>query len=161
MLLKPQHVVISGVLSVFEGNLTCNNYMDVFVDGKKTGYNENYSNINHQTIDIGSNVIAIKCRCKFPPCGGMIIASFDNGLVTDSSWKCTTQLQTGWYFEHFDDSGWNAAKSFGTNVQPPLPWGKISEISGDAHFIWTTSINDDHVVYCRKRLIEKCTKGIV
>ena len=143
------------------GNITCNYYMEVYVDGRKTGYNEDYLSLNHQTIDIGSNVIAVKCRCKLPPCGGTIIASFDNGLVTDTSWKCTTQLHTGWYFEHFDDSGWNAAESNGLNNMTTMPWGEIANISGEAHFIWTTSSKDDHVVYCRKRLVEKCTKGIV
>ena len=150
---------LSGLKSAIKGNLTCSFYLDVYVDGQKTGYNENHNNIGHQIIAAGSSVIAVKCRCKIPPCGGTILASFDNGLVTDGSWKCTTILQPGWYYKNFDDSQWQSAISHGVNRDNPMPWGKKDGFSDEAHFIWTDNYNSDHVVYCRKRLVEKCTTG--
>ena len=54
---------------------------------------------------------------------------------------------TAWQQADFDDSAWPTALDGGDNGVPP--WGLRSDISGEAHWIWTHD-NDEHdKVYCR------------
>jgi len=81
-----------------------------------------------------------------------VLASTPNGLVTDSSWKCTNTFQTGWYLPNFDDSAWPAAV---TGNNPGGTRGFISSIGTNAQWIWTRMWGNqrhwDQYVYCRNR----------
>ena len=101
----------------------------------------------------GTKVIGIHCKDVYK--NGMILASLSNGVVTDSSWKCSSTYQAGWSTASFDDSSWGNAFEIGTNVATD-PWGSVSDISSKAKFIWTlnykswTTRNVD--VYCRMKV---------
>lgn len=106
---------------------------------------------NHVNIPGYTQVIAIKGYDTGGDKG--IIASLDNGMVTDSSWKCTATAETGWNEAWFDDSFWPAATVVGSNGGEP--WGsKTKNISCNAKWIW--SANNGDTVYCRTNI----TKGL-
>ncbi len=51
-------------------------------------------------------------------------AYFSNGLVTDSSWKCHYEHETGWETPNFDDSHWSPAE---TGRQYPVGHGRAAQ----------------------------------
>ena len=52
-----------------------------------------------------------------------------------------------WLGATYDDSGWPAAYDAGDNGVSP--WGLRSDISGEAHWIWTHDPDAHDAVYCR------------
>jgi hypothetical protein len=86
-----------------------------------------------------------------------ILASVDGDkLVTDQSWKCTTQLVNGWTSVLFDDNSWSDAVIAGTNTASDIH-GNLPQIHSSANWIWTNNHKDptiDKTVYCRGYLRE-------
>ena len=80
-----------------------------------------------------------------------LIASTNTGVVTDSTWKCTTEEEEGWHSHMFNDSHWPFAVE--KYVNGAGPWRQFFEnigINPQAYWIWTN--NTELVIYCRKRL---------
>ena len=77
-----------------------------------------------------------------------IIGSTSHGLVTDGTWKCSSDLPVGWNSPDFDDQDCPLAKVVGINGDHP--WGKIHGIAEMAKWIWAD--NNKDVVYCRLKL---------
>ena len=65
------------------------------------------------------------------------IASFGNGLVSDASWKCTTQNIRNWPTASFDDKNWPAAVVYSSNSGAV----KVNGIASDAKWIGTRQRN--------------------
>ncbi|XP_015763702.1 PREDICTED: uncharacterized protein LOC107342725 [Acropora digitifera] len=65
------------------------------------------------------------------------IASFGNGLVSDASWKCTTQNIRNWPTASFDDKNWPAAVVYSSNSGA----AKVNGIASDAKWIGTRQRN--------------------
>ena len=105
-------------------------------------------------------VIAVDATDHTPPSG--ILASHGNGIVTDSSWKCVANYETGWNTNTFDDRHWPPAFVIGPNSVGP--WGAIKNISSKANWIWTTkhhtqASDPDKHIYCRKTVSEDMELG--
>ena len=81
-----------------------------------------------------------------------ILASVEgNKLVTDKSWKCTTNYYAGWMATSFDDSTWPDAVIAGTNTQADIHKNLPAIDSSDV-WIWTGNNKNpqiDSTVYCR------------
>ena len=80
-----------------------------------------------------------------------VLASTSTGIVTDTSWKCTTKLEDDWTRCFFDDAHWPHAKI----VDGPdnWPWNyDVSSISRSTSWIWTDRGSNSGTVYCRKRI---------
>ena len=74
-----------------------------------------------------------------------ILASTSTGIVTDTSWKCTTILEDDWTSCFFDDSHWRCAR------KAEGPPGRPSDIAKSAAWIWAEGSHGG-TVYCRKRI---------
>ena len=98
----------------------------------------------------------IAIHCEDIMIYGGILASLNTGLVTDSSWKCTSTYQQGWYNLDFDDSPWSPAYEIAVNDGNNV-WSRPREgISLDAYWIWTPRWRfGDKNVYCRRLLTGK------
>ena len=133
---------ISGPVTA---NLTCYNQITVYVDGasKETNFGWKRSELTTQYNVSGAAVIAIKCVRFFRDTG--IIGSFDNGLVTDASWKCVSSYYTDWMLVSFNDSSWPQAKEQSDSKH------LFVNISPNATLIWSLDTNK-RTVYCRRRL---------
>ena len=77
-----------------------------------------------------------------------ILGSTSNGLLTNETWKCSSDLYPGWNSPDFDDRDWPLAKVLATNGDEP--WKTIDDIAKTAKWIWAK--NYEHTVYCRLKL---------
>ena len=77
-----------------------------------------------------------------------ILGSTSNGLLTNETWKCNSDLYPGWNSPDFDDKGWPSAKVVANHGV--LPWRKRHGIAETAKWIWADNYND--TVYCRLKL---------
>ena len=107
----------------------------------------------------GSHVIALRCKGNPPSWEGGILGSLENGLVTDTSWKCTPFATLGWNMRTYRDDDWPMTTSYGPNSASTFPWGEITSIDSSAKWIWTKDNKNDTEVYCRRNLETPCTQG--
>ena len=78
------------------------------------------------------------------------LASTSTGVVTDDSWKCSSQQQAQWHRPGFDDAAWSQALVRGTHGD--ARWESYHpQISAQAKWIWAHGTNATHV-FCRKTL---------
>lgn len=110
-------------------------------------------------IMAGSHVIALSCKGSPPSWEGGILGSFENGLVTDTSWKCITSARYGWNMRTYRDNDWPMATSYGPNNASAFPWGGIPSIDEKAVWIWSSDNKNDTEIYCRHNLVAPCTEG--
>ena len=82
-----------------------------------------------------------------PPYFG-ILGSTSNGLLTNKTWKCNSDLYHGWTSPDFDDRDWPLAKVVGNHGDKP--WETIDGIAETAKWIWANE--DQDIVYCRLNL---------
>ena len=76
-----------------------------------------------------------------------LIGSFNNGLVTDETWRCANALVPGWNKPEFDDSSWPKAMPTGRKLHIQGP-----PIAEQAKWIWTSNPAGDLKLYCRSKL---------
>ena len=89
-------------------------------------------------VPAGTQVVAVQCASAGMM--GGLLASFDNGDVTDASWQCSA--------ESFD-SGMAPATAYEANDNT------VSGISRDAYWIWTSKrrySEGQPTVYCKMTL---------
>ena len=80
--------------------------MTVYADGEvliEPNY-ELYSwrSSNTAVVPVTTKVLGIACKDKYGAFG--IVASLDNGIVTDESWFCSSTFVSGWNLPGFQDS---------------------------------------------------------
>ena len=133
------------------------NTFKLYADGFETvisdAERQHWAKASTISLPLDTEVVAVDALDHSPP--GGIIASMDNGMVSDGSWKCTNKYEDGWKERSFDDNHWPSAANIGQNGVDP--WGEIKNISPNAEWIWTsdhmseTSDPDKHI-YCRKNI---------
>ncbi|ESO95199.1 hypothetical protein LOTGIDRAFT_176686 [Lottia gigantea] len=79
---------------VVSGLVTCDNFGEFFVDGQLETSTDTWSVSYPVSFPDTSLVLAFDCR-DVGVIGG-IRGSFTNGVVTDSSWRCSTSAPEGW-----------------------------------------------------------------
>jgi len=88
---------------------------------------------------------------------GGILASFSgavNTVTQPRDWKCTWKNPgDGWNDIGFDDSCWRAASQYGRNGAGP--WGKRTQNSASAYWIWSFNHNAHNTAWCRFDWIPK------
>lgn len=136
---------------------TCDNQMKVYFDGVlQTGLPQtdldNWRVTTQIAVPPGTVMVGIECYDEHVVAG--ILASFDNGLVTDGSWSCSDTEVPGWS-DPSVDPGFQPASVYGTNGVGP--WGNLAGIDPSSQWIWTADNNYDtsteHTAYCRFNLI--------
>ena len=151
-----------GISSAIKLNITCDSFLTLFVDGNLVGEGDaNAKNKGFLQYELapGSQVVALKCKGNPQPWQGGILGSFENGLVTDTLWKCVTAASLGWNMRTYEDDNWPMATSVGPNDDKTFPWGKFSSIDSSASWIWTKDNVKDTEVYCRRHLVSPCSQG--
>ena len=98
-----------------------------------------------------TQLLAISCL-DLGTIGGTL-ASADNGMVTDSTWRCSDTLEAGWEMPEFVESPgvWQSATDHGTNGV--MPWGMVDGIDPAAKWIWTrdnVTPQGEKTTYCRR-----------
>lgn len=93
-----------------------------------------------------TRVIALECEDTGWDYG--ILASTDQGIITNDTWWCSSELQDGWADVNFV-ANWNPAKEVALNGEEDFLL-KISDIADEAMWIWTNDTS--RKVYCRNVL---------
>ena len=90
-------------------------------------------------------VVGIKSSSPY----GGILAETSSGVVTDASWKCSSDDPIGWYLPGFDDAAWAKAQVIDANGGSVF--APIAEISAEAKWIWAQDTSTN-IACCRKTL---------
>ena len=141
--------------------ITCDDVTTLYIDGaRKTAEGFGFWNeISTLKIPTSTELIAVKCYDQYNggaynACG--LIASIQDPdgsiiAVTDSSWKCSDTLESGWQLPGFvEGSNWRAAidQGAGHYMVNKAPFKDIP--SSHKRAIWGT--RGVATVYCRKTL---------
>ena len=130
----------------FTAIFTCKDTMELFADGGKPRIGQREVEDPHrfrhtrryQNYCSGSAELSFSFRdTRF----------LSNGLVTNSSWKCSDRLHRGW---NFDDRIWPAAAEIPRHHSDGLE-GNLAVIDPTANWIWTTKQKTPSC-YCRVNL---------
>ena len=139
--------------------VACDDVTTIFVDGEQktvagTGY---YGHLATLQIPASTGAVGIKCHNTGGASGIMAQVQDLAGnviTVTDSSWKCTNQLQDGWSTAGFSEGdNWKPARLLnGVTMYlttQRFAWNR--GLSPKRKVIWTENAYNK-VVYCRKVL---------
>ena len=124
--------------------------MEMFADNTSLGDdNDNWEDPFTYKVPADTRVISVigRNRQDGSPYAG-ILGSTSNGLLTNETWKCSSDLYPGWNSPDFDDRDWPFAKVVGKHGDPP--WHTRDGIAKAAKWIWAD--NTDYVVYCRLKV---------
>ncbi|CAH3146381.1 unnamed protein product [Porites lobata] len=121
--------------------------MEMFADGQSLGTDSDWKIPTTYLVPGNTRVLSVVGRKTSGKFFG-IIGSTSHGLVTDGTWKCSSDLHVGWNSPDFDDQDWPLAKVVGINGDKP--WYTIDGISETAKWIWAKE--DKDYVYCRLKL---------
>ena len=133
---------------------TCDNVMKVYFDGVLQPADpsmQDYHKSSELTIAGGTQVLAIECLDTGGEEG--ILASTDQGVVTDKTWSCSRDLVEGWTRPGFQDpsGSFREPKLKGTNGV--RPWGAIKGIDKKAYWIRPqVDKSAPRRAYCRKNI---------
>ena len=124
----------------------------MFVNGVKVGKGDTWTTTYKFTPVIKSgDVIAIDGVDKGGPAA--FIGVFDGKPTKAEDWRCSTETRTGWNLNHFDDSSWSKAVSYGrnqdNNIWRSVGSGSRPNIPADAEWLWTSNNENHNRVYCR------------
>ena len=134
---------------------TCDNVMGVWVDGEHVDLawstRSAWTKMSSFHITKCNQLLAIQCEEK-GAIGGILVSA-DNGMVSDSTWRCSRHYEEGWNQIKFEEriDWWKNADTHGKNGV--APWKVRPGISANANWIWTGP-NDGRLVTvnCRKQL---------
>ena len=101
----------------------------------------------HHSFYFSADIQVVAVYVKNVGGSGGLIASFGNGVVTDSTWKCTTQGIRNWEKVGFDDNNWPEAKVHSGNSGNRRVYG----IANEAKWIGPSLLNAANI-YCRRRM---------
>ena len=121
--------------------------MELFADGISLGRDKDRRTTTDFVIPGNTKIIAVAAMSFHSHSG--IRGSFSNGLVTNSSWKCSGRFHLGWNIRGFDDRDWPAAVEFPSHKGDGLD-GNIAGIDPTARWIWT--MKQGVRCYCRVNL---------
>ena len=127
----------------FSATFTCDNEMEIFADGKSLGKDSEWTKPTTYLVPANTRVLSVAGKDTGSQFG--IIGSTSHGLVTDETWKCSSDLHVGWNSPDFDDQDWPLAKVLANHGDKP--WYTIDGIAETAKWIWAN--NDKDYVYCR------------
>lgn len=124
----------------------------IYVDGQLVGNTTDWTHT--WTYDIADDVKIIAVNCQNIGNWGGLIASFDNGLTSDNTWRCSSNNEAGWYDEDFDDSNWNIAYVIEDNTSGNGGWNYDDDFPERAKWIWKDGnyYYETTHSYCRGKL---------
>ena len=132
---------------------TCDDVMKVYFDGVPQPSDPamaNYKQSSELTIPGRTQVLAIECNNDKGGAEG-ILASIDNGVVTDETWSCSRDPVDGWTRPGFQDTSGSFTPPVLQGTNGAAPWGVIEGIKGRATWI-RPKTSSSRQAYCRKNI---------
>ena len=145
-----------GFHEAFTLSATCDNNMAVYIDGvratPRNGEEDNWKSSSDYSLNACNSLIAISCEETGGAAG--ILASTTTGVLTDTTWRCTDLLETGWDTVGFTETAgvWGTPDAHGRNGVA-RGGAKFTDINLSSKWIWFGP-NDGtrKTVYCRKNI---------
>ncbi|MBI1870221.1 MAG: fibronectin type III domain-containing protein [Chlamydiae bacterium] len=141
-------------------NFSTDNNFELFKNGTKILTGTDWSDVKHYPTSIAvGDTIAVdgKDEGGIASVIGEIIWKDTNGnkksIVTDGTWKLSTNYISGWEQTSYNDSGWGNA-SISANLGDS-PWGSsgtLGSISSQAKWIWASDMNNINEIWLRKTI---------
>ena len=148
-------MLIFLVLFLQDFNFAADDVATVYVDGEMAATTTQALVTAHLTVSNDACVIAVEVRNTFGVNKGFV-ASGSNGVLTDSSWRCTSYEDEGWSRRNHDDIHWYRAHEHYLNDATSPRMATIDGISPQAHYIWSAETADPEVSFCRLDLCTSC-----
>ena len=129
--------------------------MDIFTDGRLVQTCYSFWDVYDFLIDYDVSTLAVDVE-NMNGCGSFM-GQTSTGVVTDTTWKCTTTYYVGWNEVLFDDSDWPNATAHVNNVPGYCSLAYLSInpcYSSDNQWIGVADRNFVSHFYCRKRLCD-------
>lgn len=141
-------------IPVFSLVSACDDIHIVYGDGVQEGHSESWKDTRVSTLRTMIKTLAIECKNKGGP-HGLLASTPDGRILTNTTWKCSTQYQEGWNKYGFDDSQWNDAVIIDNNVSPATHgWKARPDIRNDAKWIAAAkTVPAGATSYCRLDLV--------
>jgi len=100
-----------------------------------------------------TSVIAVEANNKDGG-AGVYGSDTNNCIITNTAWKCTTDLQTNnsWTTVTYDDSSWPEAVSYNKTYNVTGVPATLYKVNPLAEWIWTEVTTNNQTVFCRLRL---------
>ena len=142
---------------MINASFSCTQEMSIYVDGKTATSMISLKPIKgidcyqfrplpiYFAIPQATQVIAIAVLGNKGPT--IMIGSFTDGVVTNSTWRCTTRFRRNWELPGFDDRHWEQAEEI-TPVDENGGTDNLTGISPKAKWIGTDASEN---MYCRLR----------
>jgi fibronectin type 3 domain-containing protein len=132
--------------------VTGDNGVEVFVNGVSYGTSDDWRQASTVIVDLADGDVIAVHATDIGGAGGLLaqIEWDGNTVISDTSWKVTSVLETDWETKTFDDSGWDAATSYGAYGVDP--WGmNVTDFptASVAEWIWTSNSIGHNSVYLR------------
>ena len=135
------------VLAIGTLSFAADDHVLLYIDGVSRGWTYDAYPSTHTEPVTSACSITFQLFNYVTGAGGFM-ASTSSGLMTDSSWKCSSVTEPGWTLCEFDDAHWSNAVVVGSNHNPP--WYSFNGIHSSAK--WISLSVDAGTAYCRKRL---------
>ena len=149
------HVVVLCCVLSKDFNFAADDVATVYVDGELAATTSQLHVASSLTVSSDACVIAVEVRNTLGENKGFV-ASGSNGVLTDSSWRCTSYEDEGWNRRNHNDIRWyRAHEQYLNDATSPL-MATIDGISPQAHYIWSAETADPIVSFCRLDLCTSC-----
>ena len=120
--------------------------MEIFADGQSLGKDNDWRKPTSYLVPANTRVLSVAGKDTGRQFG--IIGSTSHGLVTDETWKCSSDQHPGWNSPNFNDQDWPVARIVASHGDEP--WRRIDGIAVTAKWIWANE--NKNIVYCRLKL---------
>ena len=117
----------------------------LYIDGAHVLYHMGWHS-SSTVADISSCLLAVKAY-NGGGNSGILLSTSGGDIISDATWKCSSEVEADWMTLCFDDSHWNEAVVSVANGNPP--WGLFADIRADAMWMWSDKMIG--YTYCRKR----------
>ncbi len=158
MTVSSPKIPLKGDIIDFPIKVTCDNNFRLYVNGKFVGSGDNWQKVYSlkAKVQLGVDTIAIEGHDQGGPAA--FIGVFNNINTKPSDWVCkefqSSKPASNWNLNDFDDSTWKHPVSYGKNSDKSTVWygvnrGSLSDLSGEAQWLWTNNYDNHDHVYCR------------
>ena len=141
------------LIGSIQAKVRCDDIAIIYVDGVQQGVTTGYTDRWISMVPNDASLVAVDCENFSQGDPGGLLVWLANGVISDTTWKCSATNDTNWYGLGYDDSAWMNAYVVQDNPTSTTDryWSEDTEFPRDAKWIWRDSDFrvEDHS-YCRR-----------
>ena len=126
----------------------------LYVDGIEAATTSAPLTLATLRVSTSACLLAVHVRDVHLPHHGFL-ASASNGLLSSSSWRCTSYEDADWFLPTYNDFHWLRAEALSMNDESSA-YGPITGINTQAQWIWSAETTNPLDAFCRLDLCQSC-----